>query len=407
MRDFSELKSAIDGLEEIACILGSYDIAEQEYLSDASTRHGFQDSVLGLYKAILEYQALCAVYFASSTLKRLGRNIWPGTPWKDALTVLKAIEARCHMSVNGLAARLQGANSRTLGHLVMEVLRNQKASALQQRVAEIRARRERNKQVVAWISEINPHKDHAEIRDKLGDEYAGSGQWLVKDDPCFTAWLQGCNGQLHLQGGVGTGKSSLVSIVLEHLRVHADGWLAYNYCSANSFNLGPSTDRNNTTSIFRSILAQCSILPDDTIAEPILEEFENSSQHGSGQSYLGLKDTYRLLQKVLASRDDQFTMVFDALDELSDYEGFLNTLKRLHASGAKLRILFSSRYGIDFRSRFINMVTLPIDSRTASDISAYVETEIEKRRERIGLNDSQAKRLEAVLIKSAEGLYVS
>lgn len=403
MKDFSEMQSAVEGLRDITGILHSYSLAEEEFLASPATRSDFHETVMPLYSKILEYQALVTQYFNLSTLKRLGRNMLAAKPWQGALEAVKKAGGLCHIPIDAMAVRLQQTNFRSLERLMQH-----SSELLKKSIVENSARRSLSQKVVEWISMINPFQDHAEIRRRLGDEYFGSGQWLVQREADFASWRQTCSGALLLQGVVGTGKSCLTSIVLEHLSTHTDGHLAFFYCSANASAVDPvNTVRNDASNIFRCVLAQSAILPDGSIAESVYEAFKRSHRQGPGESDFSLNTTLQMLSEILRTRTDQVTFIFDGLDELTDHGTFLRMLKSLHDPATKLRVFFSSRFGIDVSSEFRDLVSLPIGSHNNGDVQAYIENEVNTRYEGSGINQDQAERLKRALNSRSEGVYVT
>ncbi|KAI0137441.1 hypothetical protein BJ170DRAFT_61581 [Xylariales sp. AK1849] len=395
------MQSALDGLKDVTCILNSYSLAEEVFLANSATRSTFQGIVKSLYQKILEYQALVTQYFALSTLKRLGRNLFSDVSWQDALATAKEAELLCHMPINSLAADLQQRSFKNI-----EVLIQERSNLLKKNIDECSAWRTQSQQIAEWISTINPFQDHMDIRRRLGDEYFGSGGWLFQHEAMFSSWQQSRSGVLLLQGVVGTGKSCLVSIVLEYLSTHSDGSVAFFYCSANASDVDPlHTVRNDVTNIFRCILAQCAILPDGSIAAPVLEAFNRSHRQGPGESDFGLSATLQLLGETLGARGDQVTLVFDALDELTDHGTFFRMLKSVHHSDRKLRIFLSSRFGIDVSSEFQDVIHLPIGSQNADDIRAYIDSEVEARYRGSGIKEEQASRLKKALKDWSEGVF--
>ncbi|GIJ86535.1 hypothetical protein Asppvi_005424 [Aspergillus pseudoviridinutans] len=165
MRDYTEMQNAIDGLKVITCILSSYSLAEEEFLSVETTRVDFEATVLGMYTKMLEFQAAASQYFAAGTLRRLGRNVRPGTPWQDALAAVEQAEKLCHMLINALAVRLQRRGFESLQTLFME-----RTASLNKAIDEASARRNKSRQVTEWISLIDSFQDHGDVGRRLGDE---------------------------------------------------------------------------------------------------------------------------------------------------------------------------------------------------------------------------------------------
>lgn len=180
MKDFTEMQSALDGLRDVTCILNSYSLAEEVFLANSATRSKFQRIVKPMYQKILEYQALIAQYFALSTLKRLGRNLFSDVSWQDALATAKEAEVLCHMPINSLAADLQQRSFKDIEELIQET-----SNLLKKNIDECAARRTQSQQIAGWLSTINPFQDHMDIRKRLGDEYIGSGMWLIQNEAMF------------------------------------------------------------------------------------------------------------------------------------------------------------------------------------------------------------------------------
>lgn len=137
---------------------------------------------------------------------------------------------------------------------------------------------------------------------------------------------------------------------------------------------------------------------------PVLEAFKRSHRQGPGESELSLSATLQLLDETLGARGDQVTLVFDALDELTDHGTFLRLLKSVHHSNTKLRILFSSRFGIDVSSEFQDVIHLSMSSQNADDIRAYIDNEVETRYRGSGIKEEQAERLKKALKDWSEGV---
>ncbi|KAK6070663.1 hypothetical protein SCUP515_08272 [Seiridium cupressi] len=401
MKDFTEMQSALDGLKDVTCILNSYNLAEETFLANSATRSIFQGIVKPLYQKLLEYQALVTQYFALSTLRRLGRNLFSDVSWQDGLATAKKAELLCHVPINSLSVRLQQSSFISIGELIQE-----RSNLLKKSIDESSARRAQSQQITEWVSIINSFQDHMDNRRRLGDDYFGSGGWLFRHEAVFQSWQQSRSGVLLLQGVVGTGKSCLVSIVLEYLSTHSDGPVAFFYCSANASDVDPlHTVRNDVTNIFRCILAQCAILADGSIAAPVLEAFNRSHRQGPGESDFGLNATLQFLGETLRVRDDQVTFVFDALDELTDHGTFLRLLKGVYHSDRKLRIFLSSRFGIDVSSEFQDVIHLPINSQNADDIRTYIDNEVEARYRGSGIQEKQAERFKKALRDWSEGVF--
>ena len=396
MGDFEALHGAIDGLKEMTSILASYSYAEREFLANETTSQSFEDAVLELYTAILEYQASAAQYFARSTLKRLGRSTTAVQSWPGAVEKVRRLERLCHTPISALGIRLNQKEFTDIEDMLGRGLK-----LMGQISSTITSERDKREKIQEWISPINHSRDHADIRDLIGDEYLGSGKWLLEDTKTFGPWKSSPNEILFLQGIVGSGKTSLTSIVIQHLR--EEGPTAFFYCSSNSSPRDPLGSVHNVTSnIFRSILAQCAVYTDGRIAEPIQHAFDKSDRQSPGGCDMTLRATISTLQQILRDREgEQITFVVDALDECKDQDEFVGCLSELITSNRNLRVFVSTRFGVDL-SCFETYRTLDIGSKNSHDIKAYIESEISRRGS--NMSPQHADRLKNALAKHSDGV---
>lgn len=278
MNDSKSMTSAVDGLKEITAITASYSYAEKEFLKHEVTRSDFKDIVTDLYAAILEYQASVAIYFAKSTLKRLGLSLSSKLSWTEAIAKTRSLDNRCRVALEALDTSL-GQH----GFGSLEKVLQQGMKLMQQISQSLSAERNQRQRIIDWVSPINPDQDHTDVRRLLGDEYFGTGQWLLRDDQQYLPWKASDGDVLLLQGGMGSGKSSLVSVVIEDLMGDVGSRLAFMYCSANASPLDRNrTIRNDTGNIIRCLLAQCAVLADGSIVPSIQAAFDRSGRQEPG-----------------------------------------------------------------------------------------------------------------------------
>lgn len=397
MSDLEAVNSAIDGLKEVTSILASFSHAECEFLNNKLTRNDFEEIVLDLYVAILDYQARAAQYFARSTLKRFGINTLTAQSWPDAVGKVRNHERITHAPIIALGTRLNQSGF----HSVEEML-GQGIRLMKQVNHAIEAERSQKERIQNWISPINHMQDHLEVRNIIGDEYLESGQWLLDDQDQFRPWIESSNDILFLQGVVGSGKTSLTSIVTQSLLCR--GKTAFFYCSHNALPQDPTrTIHDETANIFRSILAQCAVHVDGTISREIQTIFERSDRKSAGGCDMTLGVTVSTLKDVLEEYgEEQITFVFDALDECKDQEEFMACLASLTKSKAKLRVFVSTRFGANIADHFVRSRSLNVGTRNSRDIQGYIESEVSKRGGR--MSSGQAERLKKALSEHSDGV---
>lgn len=250
MNEFKEHKGCIAGLERIAKLTFSYQMAEQTFLASDGTRDAYKKSVIDLYKKILEYQALAVRYFGRSTLQRLGVNIGAAsTAWSDMPSLISSLDTDTRRSLQFLGQRTEIAKLADICQLL-----ERQEKEINKLIQGIRARGDEIAQVTRWVSAVSAELDHHDIRQKLGEAHFSSGGWLL-DHPLVQAWkgwVEADSRCLWLKGGVGSGKSSLVSILIEDLLRSPDGLVAFFYCSRKS-----DKNRKFSSSSFLFFLSFC------------------------------------------------------------------------------------------------------------------------------------------------------
>lgn len=339
-------------------------------------------------------------------MKRIGINLIPNQSWPEALAKTIGLEQKCQVPIHSLGVKLSQLGFQNVNSNLEYGLR-----LLKDISHAVTAGREYRQRIRRWISKIEPYDDHGAVRTRLGGDYSGSGQWLVSDETMFVSWMASPDRTLLLQGIVGSGKSCLTSIVIESLLTRSPGSVAFMYCSADvnpSANTVTETNRSTTLNVLRCILSQLITLPDGSVARSVQEAYErevggNSSSIGGGLSF-----TVSLIKALLQERrDEQHTFVFDALDECVDYDELLQQLVDVKSKFAKLRFFFSARNGVQIGSRFPQHEAISITSGNTRDLETYVDHEVAKRYEQVGMQLEQAERLKKALLRLAGGMSVT
>ena len=229
--------------------------------------------------------------------------------------------------------------------------------------------------MVAWVSDTKVGQQHHQVREKLGGKYAGSGQWLLGLED-FVAWKDSPHGHFWLRGTVGTGKSSLVSIVVELLKDKTDNF-AYFYCT-NVLSAQEAKGPRAKTTVLRALAAQLVLSPDmTTIAEEVKIEYEESVNRGLAGTELGYEESLKLLSRLISSRHST-TIVIDALDECPEYVELLGGLRALAEQNSNLKFFVSSQLVVQVDT-YLTLNVNTIDSaQNMTDIQSFVKGEMEK-----------------------------
>ncbi|KAF4625153.1 hypothetical protein G7Y89_g13014 [Cudoniella acicularis] len=372
LNDSEQTEAALEGLSEISLIISRYTEVEAIYLMNKDTtslKKDFEECLINLYMNVLEYQVVTACHCKSNTFNRQIRD-------KKLHDIIEE-------------------QDRKMDRKMEEIRRNL------QLVANESKRRE-NQDLLNWICNVDPLPDHKRILEgaKLGSDYAGSGQWLF-DHPAFLNWSSSDSGAIlafWLHGPVGSGKSSLVSRVIEwHLgRAMANGneQVAYFYCSKRQGQLEGSEPK----CILQSLVRQLAWSPQDsTIANPIKVAWNNGKR--SKEDKLSLNDCSKILSE-LSTRCRRTTIILDALDECADPIELLQHLKSL--SGKKnvtLSLFVSSRNEVEVSKVLENCPTINLESNnTSKDIEYFIRHEVEDKPPYARLLSGRFPELEAKLI---------
>ncbi|KAJ8125064.1 hypothetical protein O1611_g8576 [Lasiodiplodia mahajangana] len=410
MNDINEHKSSISGLKDVAKLTLKYQIAEETFLGqaekeDVEIKSRYKAFVMDLYKKIIEYQARAVEYFGKSTLRRLGVNTLAGsTEWADMPATLLKLDQDALGSSLLLGLKIILKKMKELDDEVKRLA--QRAAVDQDRVT----------QITNWVSTISFQSDHSDVRDKLGEDHFSSGQWYFGEQKTknWRAWAEGSR-CLWLRGAVGTGKSSLISILFEELVRSPDGLVTIFYCSRKADGK-PLIDekltyRNDYKNILRSLVSQVAVAIDGvTVHDGVVTRFNQDPRRTMIGGGLTDTECAKLLKDIFSSNSDShFSILIDALDECTDYCMLLKLLKDAIGSNNNVRIAFTSRFqvkGEEVVDFFPNAAVVTILSQNANDVESYLDIEIPKRRAGCGMTDLQAAKLRKLLVDKANGMFM-
>lgn len=235
-----------------------------------------------------------------------------------------------------------------------------------------------------WLSPI-PLKQHHRMNGS--NVLKGTGSWLLQHR-AMSQWESSQKSSiLWLHGIPGSGKTKLVSVLVDHLKSSGRGQcLAYFYCSRSS----SEPERSDPEQILRSIARQISRYepgkrePFDFAAN-IYKEREGTGadiykeREDTGAGPLDLEDSVNLIIK----QTDYYpnvSIVINALDECDEKTrhrllSALTTIIR-EASGL-VKIFVSSRDEKDIRPRLQDLPNLYIRANdNAEDIKRFVQKEV-------------------------------
>ena len=202
--DTRQLYSALEGLEKITKMLAWYRwVSPHSFQPGTSVHQEIRSSVVAFYASIFTYQANLANYLGETTLKRFGINLLRPGRWDDLIKQVEEADQSCQRYLDSMAGPIWS--------LIAEQMDSISRGLLQ----ITRLIQERNR-IISWISQVDPFYAHNEVLRRLDDAYHSSASWLFESDE-YKGWTASEFDFLILQGSVGIGKSSLISLAIEEL----------------------------------------------------------------------------------------------------------------------------------------------------------------------------------------------
>ncbi|KAL9043407.1 MAG: hypothetical protein Q9214_003406, partial [Letrouitia sp. 1 TL-2023] len=315
------------------------------------------------------------------------------------------VEATFHGSVSNTSKEMKDALIRLYAAILVYLSKAKRY--FQQKTAS-----SKRATILRWISAEPYIQHHREIKT---DVLVGTGQWLLSN-PTFKKWKdESASSILWLHGIIGSGKSKLISIVIE------DAMQAYNagqspppaffYCSRNT----AEPERSNPAAILASFVRQLSCVePGGPLLDPVTKLYQQREIQGFASGPLRIDESITLLTQ-LVEYYQLTTIVIDALDECDPEKRFelmdaLETL--LRESPCLVKIFASSRDDQDIVYRLQDYPNLEINAnQNNDDIFSFVRAETRTliQRRKILQYSSQKKEMEEIITRKvsegAKGMF--
>ncbi|PNP79792.1 hypothetical protein FNYG_06885 [Fusarium nygamai] len=253
---------------------------------------------------------------------------------------------------------------------------------------------QQQEKIIKWLG--TPTEDEHDDLCKQRD--ASSAEWMLKRQE-FNSWLS-CPGStlLCLNGTQGSGKSVIVSKVIESLQESTEpgsNAVVYHYCRfTNPSSLSPT---NLVGSLIGQLLKQSS--NPTALLEVVNIVYE---KHHKRSAHPSLQDLQSLFTD-LSNYFERIILVIDGLDEMSGYWEILDFLEALPEVDTEFKVLIASRAGMGLNDAFSSCFKITITSTdVASDIESLVRKKLNKRRFR----GSEVEAVIKELIVRADGMFI-
>ncbi|CAJ0548883.1 Ff.00g024960.m01.CDS01 [Fusarium sp. VM40] len=316
------------------------------------------DGPLSLFGQIL--QEIITKLEPQASLRRLAKPFtWPFDK-KDISEMLNSLERlKSHFS---LIMQNDLRELAKLSNLKLNDL-NDKADR-----SEAKSRDEEAIKIISWISPISFHAKHIDILERVEP---GTGTWLIEHDT-VQGWLRGDINVLWCPGIPGAGKTSLVSLIINRLEQEraADITCAYVYCDYNQ--RLEQTPYALLSSLLQQVLRN---FADQPLPADVSVLYSQHQKYGTRPTQTQITE---ILQK-LAAKLATFYIVVDALDECGESEeDALQFMEIVSSLGARVKVLYTSRFSTTFEEHFSQSEKLQISAQNA-DITTFLDAQIRQK----------------------------
>ncbi|KAL8657729.1 MAG: hypothetical protein Q9226_001628 [Calogaya cf. arnoldii] len=423
VNDVQIFGAMVDGLETIASEITRCRLYEIYSSASSFARADLESHLLRHYTSILAYLATAKRYYTKSTFRRLGESVFETSDSVDACLskiaaqrdqvercvrhidseLLRAIDGttrginstvnKTQTSVDALAGDLK---SLTTTMSIAQDVQFQSLKAMlasfdqpilrtAAQVSEIHANLEKTERlsILRWLSTINYREHH---KTSLSTVMQGSGAWLQRKKEFIDWKTSSTSSILWIHGIPGSGKSKLVSTVIQNLldaksQNTATSAFAYFYCTRDE----AEKARADPDEIVRAILKQLSCFDaSQPIHAAVLRELkkrqQDADEDGLDPSRFSLQECIDLVLEIA----DQLPIVVmvDALDECDPLKrhGLLHALRYIvQNSNSLVKVIVSSRDDSDIVCRLNHVPNVYISSDdNGDDVDRYVEQELDK-----------------------------
>ena len=345
----------------------------------------------------------------------VGKLTWPikREELTETITHIRAFGSLIHFALSVDTWSLLLSSSNDAKHLLAQQIESVEAlnrivsrtdaleEAVQRQtvVLENSVQEEHRRRLLSWLSDGAQETRHESVKKT---RQPGTGQWLL-DHSDFTKWADRHTGAnlLWCPGDMGSGKTHLCSLVIDHLRKAFSGndtevaFFYFNYADASSQSMARVVG-----SLMRQIL-QRSARPIPTMITRLHEK------HGTIDE-LSLKDLQASLLQVIDLPEATF-LVFDAIDEVETtvtLTPFLDLIEVISSSSKGNICTTGRQHNPDLEAKLGRAFTISIKAHD-EDLRRYIRSKLNDSSASAYLDDDefQAEILNQ-LMTSAHGLFL-
>ncbi|BCS01253.1 ankyrin repeat domain-containing protein [Aspergillus luchuensis] len=337
-----------------------------------------QSALVNLYVAALKLLIFASKRFKEHTVSHLIGAFLSPKKGQNQVTDLKSRYSELLEIVQYFQNEITGQMSENVNDIIKAL---EKFRGLDSFVAKSfdaifeRMDEQRVSKILDWVS---PHKPFDRHSPKKKDRAADTCQWILHN-PIFDDWERSISPEvIWLQGSIGTGKSFLTSMVIDHLletQEPTEG-LAFYYCERRGQSFQISDD------VIRSLLRQLACPPEKEFPNnKIRKDFQSLfAKMGNQMSELDIKTCKQYLHQSV-NWYSRITVVLDALDECdkgSRHELFKEIINFFSTqSGHSIRVFVSARPEPDIMAYFEKFPVIATENPgVQKDIKSFVRNRI-------------------------------
>ncbi|KAI5814522.1 hypothetical protein BZA77DRAFT_250054, partial [Pyronema omphalodes] len=266
------------------------------------------------------------------------------------------------------------------------------------------------KEVLQWISPLDPMKRHEDLKSK---RFEGTGAWFLKS-PKFVTWCRGAasdegfNPVLACYGDPGVGKSVMSTLVIDTLYVISsrdenDIAVAYIYCDYSD------KDTQTAVNMVTALLQQVVNAHSHHLPAHVIDSLKEQRSKGRPN----LEESYQLLESALQCFR-KFYICIDALDECSDdhRKDFLHLiarlLQRLDSNAARIFTTARPQIKASIERPFTVAPCEFTLEANEDDIRKYIESKLNKDDHFTNDESSQMlkKQIMTKIVATANGMFL-
>ena len=395
VNDIDNFHFVLEGAEVIGRSISRSAIFQQIYLRRTPTQasSALEAALIRLYSAIMLYMAAAKRYFEQKTATRVAKAV--GKPHGEFEELLqKIVVEESHVDRQANLVAMEQSNEISDAFRTSSFDQHEKHTKLLEllaamdgpicrmgtqldRVEDFLSKVERI-EILRWLSS-QPYLEHHQQLSRPA--LPGTGQWLLQDLTYHKWQTESVSSLLWLHGPPGSGKSTLISIVVDDAIARFQAGLspppAYFYCSRSS----AEPERSDPAAILASIVRQLScIQPGFSPLPPSVIQLYEKKGQGFNSTGPQPEDSLNLILEMIENYEIT-TIIIDALDECdtTQRQFLLDAVDDiLHKSAGLVKVLVSSRNDQDIVCTLQDYPSLDISDRNTADIETFVQLETQR-----------------------------